>query len=34
VFALLEQHKDALMAGLNHARHASLKLCADGGAVA
>ena len=29
VFALLEQHKDALMAGLNHARHASLKLCGE-----
>ncbi|MFC5551548.1 AAA family ATPase [Massilia aerilata] len=34
VFALLEQHKDALLAGLNHARHASLKLCAEEAAVA
>ena len=29
VFALLEQHKEALMAGLQHARHASLKLCGE-----
>jgi cell division protease FtsH len=34
VFALLEQHKDALMAGLQHARHASLKLCAETGEAA
>jgi cell division protease FtsH len=34
VFALLEEHKDALMAGLHHARHASLKLCAEEAAVA
>lgn len=33
VFALLEQHKEALMAGLSHARHASLKLCGEGGAA-
>ena len=29
VFALLEEHKDALLAGLNAPRHASLKLCAE-----
>jgi cell division protease FtsH len=34
VFDLLEQHKDALMAGLNTPRHASLKLCAEEVAVA
>jgi cell division protease FtsH len=34
VFALLEQHKDALLAGLHQARHASLKLCAEEAAVA
>lgn len=34
VFALLEQHKEALMAGLHHARHASLKLCGEAEAVA
>lgn len=38
VFELLEQHLDALMAGLNRAnaapRHASLKLCAEEAAVA
>lgn len=31
VFALLEEHKDALMAGLKTQRHASLKLCAETG---
>ena len=31
VFALLEEHKDALMAGLKAQRHASLKLCAETG---
>jgi cell division protease FtsH len=35
VFALLEEHKDALMSGLKATqRHASLKLCADEAAVA
>ncbi|CAH0133927.1 ATP-dependent zinc metalloprotease FtsH [Massilia sp. Bi118] len=34
VFSLLEEHKDALLAGLHHARHASLKLCAEEAAVA
>jgi cell division protease FtsH len=29
VFALLEEHKDALMSGLKMQRHASLKLCAE-----
>jgi cell division protease FtsH len=29
VFALLEQHHDALQAGLAHQRHANLKLCAE-----
>lgn len=29
VFALLETHQEALQAGLNAPRHASLKLCAD-----
>lgn len=29
VFALLEEHKDALQAGLAHQRHASLKLCTE-----
>lgn len=31
VFALLEEHKDALMAGLKAQRHASLKLCGETG---
>ncbi|NIA57421.1 AAA family ATPase [Massilia sp. TW-1] len=34
VFELLEAHQDALMAGLNAPRHASLKLCAEEAAVA
>lgn len=29
VFALLEEHHDALQAGLAHQRHANLKLCAE-----
>jgi cell division protease FtsH len=29
VFALLEQHQEALQAGLAHQRHANLKLCAE-----
>jgi len=29
VFALLDEHKDALQAGLAHQRHASLKLCTE-----
>jgi cell division protease FtsH len=29
VFALLEEHRDMLQAGLAHQRHASLKLCAE-----
>jgi cell division protease FtsH len=29
VFALLEEHKDALASGLKMQRHASLKLCAE-----
>jgi cell division protease FtsH len=34
VFDLLEAHQEALMAGLNAPRHASLKLCAEEAAVA
>ena len=34
VFALLEEHQDVLLAGLNAPRHASLKLCAEEAAVA
>jgi cell division protease FtsH len=34
VFDLLEAHQDALLAGLNAPRHASLKLCAEEAAVA
>jgi cell division protease FtsH len=34
VFELLEEHQEALMAGLNAPRHASLKLCAEEAAVA
>jgi cell division protease FtsH len=29
VFALLEEHKEALMSGLKMQRHASLKLCTE-----